>query len=126
METTPESVRDPQRKAALLFAALAGPFAWALELQVTYTAVPFLCGSAWTPILYVVPMVALLIAAAGFVVGHRNWRALGASGGGDGPGPLGRSRLLALSGVVLGAFFLIVVVVQALPTFFLDPCVKGA
>jgi hypothetical protein len=112
------------RPAALLFGVLAGPVAWAVQLLVIYGATPYLCGSGWTPLLHVVSAAAFLVVALGLRTAGRSWAALGHPRETESAGApaAGRSKAMAIGGMGASAFFLVVVVAQALPIFFLDPC----
>jgi hypothetical protein len=119
-ETTPQAASG----WASLFGFLAGPIAWAVQLNGIYIATPYLCGSPWTPIMYVFTALALLLTGAGLLVSWRSFEQAGRHLSTGGAAPLGRTRMMAIGGLAVNGFFLIVVIAQALPTVMLDPCLQ--
>lgn len=108
--------------AALWFGMLAGPAAWFLHLVISYSLVRLICqtGDSW--LLHLTTFATLLLAAAGVLVAWRNVRRVGHLRATAADGTMGRSRFMAVSGIALSGFFLIVVLLAWLPDFFLSPC----
>jgi len=93
---------------AVLGAGLAlAPIAWAASLGANFALAPLACAGHGKGLLLLVSTLALSMAAAGGVLAWTQ-RSL--------------NRSLALSGAVLGAFFAVVIVAQALPNLLLGGC----
>lgn len=109
---------------ALWFGLLAGPAAWYLHLNVSYGLVRLIClhGNSWLLHLTTLAMVAL--AAAGAWVAWGNWRRIGEPEITTGPGTLGRTRFMALGGLMMSGFFLAIILLAWIPDFLLDPCAE--
>jgi hypothetical protein len=101
---------------------LAAPLAWAAQMQALYTMVPWACQTGHRAALIAVSLAALAVALLGALVARRNWARVGRGEPGDEGGARGRTRFLAVAGLVTSAFFFLVVVAQGLATLILHPC----
>ena len=117
----------PERSPRLWFAMLAGPIAWSAHLLLSYGLVPIACDTGWSFMLVVVTVVTALVSLAGALVSRR------LPGGDTSNTPDARlanaserTRFITFSGVTSGIFFAVVIVIQGLPIFFLDPCSWGS
>lgn len=108
--------------AALWFGMFAGPASWYIHLNASYALVRKICetGDVW--LLHLTTLVTLLPALAGLVVAWRSWRRLGEPDSTVGGGALGRSRFMALGGIALSGFFVLVLLVAWIPDFVIQPC----
>jgi hypothetical protein len=118
----PAPERDKVSLAALSFSLAAPPLAWSIQSIAGYgisseacypgdapLLVPMISG-LW-PILLTINGVALVIEVLGFSIAYRNWRVTRRETGGD-PGQLiergeGRTRFLAMCGLLVGAGFIV-------------------
>jgi hypothetical protein len=116
-----QPVGDP----TLWFGALAGPIAWGLRLLIAYPLVYVACSLESMIPIHVVSLAMAALSVAGAVVSWRSWRALGGDSRRLMEGPLTRDRFMAFSGVAFGIFFLVVILVEWSPSFFVDPCAEG-
>lgn len=117
----------PESSPRLWFAMLAGPIAWSAHLLLSYALVPVTCDTGWSFLLIVVTVVMALVSLASALVSHRlpgddtgetrDARTTNASE---------RTHFIAYAGFRSGIFFAVVIVVQGLPIFFLDPCSWGS
>lgn len=113
-----------RKGVALLWVGfLGGPAAWFFHLVVSYSLVRYVCfgGSIW--LMHLVTGVSLLAGGAVAWLAWRNWRHTGSPLDSGGSGTRGRSRFLALLGVLFAAFSLFLIAVQGIPNFVLEPCV---
>jgi hypothetical protein len=115
------------KRAGELFAQwtglLAAPAAWALQMQVGYTLVPWVCAhDAQAVSLHVITVVALLLSAAGAFISWRSWRKAGQEWPRDEGGAVGRSRFMGVLGLLTSAIFFLLILMQGVASFILHPC----
>jgi hypothetical protein len=130
--TDPRRHGVARRDLALGLAALAGPLAGLLQLQVNYALTQTACELGGEGLLHLVSLGALLLAAAGALAGWQGWRRLapdrelrtetGAELGPEGGAGVPRARFLALAGVLLGAYFALTIVALDVPLWILRVC----
>jgi hypothetical protein len=119
-----KNLPNPPSVARLWVGVLAGPIAWALHLNASYAAVPYLCGSRMGFLLHVFTLLALCLAGAGFFSSLRSWRTGGKPSHTRGGGIEGRTSLLSIGGMATGAFFFFVILVQSTPNYFVESTPK--
>ena len=112
----------PPGLLALWFGLLASPIAWALHLTLSYPLVPVVCAAGWELLLHAITAATALVAlAAGWV----SWRSLQQIREDPEAVPVqarSRGRFMAVSGLLLSALFLLVILVEGLPVFLLSAC----
>lgn len=102
---------------------LIGPLAWLLQLQVAYTLVPWACAHDVHAIsLHIVTIATLLLAAGGCFIAWHTWQAAGQQWPSGEGGAIGRSRFMAVLGLVTSAMFFLVILMQGIASFILHPC----
>lgn len=133
----PASARGAIALGALWFGLFGAPLAWSLQLLLGYALVAHSCfpatdprmtpasGGLWTVVL-IAGVVAAVVAAAAAVTAWRSWRLTRYEHHGDDHVLLeaeeGRTRFMALAGMLLSAIFLFGIVMNALPLFLVSPC----
>ena len=103
---------------------LAGPVAWAVQLQAAYLMVYVSCAVGGNLPYHLTSLATLALAAAGTLLSWRNWRQAGVKLPDERGGVLTRSRFMAALGLLSGALFSVVIVAQWVPAFILPPCNK--
>lgn len=114
------------------FGVLGGAIAWSVHFLVLYFLVEALCvtGTAGTRVfgfalpafvIAIVTVVALLVAFGAAVVAHRSWRRWRGSEH-DEVRLRGSGAHLLFLGLLLNGFFVLMILVETLPIFFLGPC----
>lgn len=111
-----------KRDLALWTGILAGPVVWLLSFQANFTLAPWACDFQSKTALFAVRILALLLVAGSGLLAWREWTALGKAPPADTAGALGRTRIMALGGVLLSAMFFLVVLAQSIPEFVLRAC----
>ena len=101
------------------------PVAAAASFQLRYMMVPFTCQSGNVLSLHVVTLIAITLSAYGLLTAVRTWRHSGPEWPQDQDGPLNRNRFLGLIGTGFSSAMLLLLIYQAVPVFFLDPCTIG-
>ena len=101
---------------------LAGPVAWALDLEISYAIVKWTCAAGTERPFHLVTMLALAMTAGGAAV---SWAALRRTRGDvpeDGGRPRQRARFMAILGLATSALFALTIAAAAIPWWVLDAC----
>jgi hypothetical protein len=101
---------------------LAGPVAWAFDLEISYAIVKWTCMAGTERPFQLVTAAALAVTAGGAAV---SWRALQQTRGDrpeDGGRPRQRARFMAILGLALCALFGLTIAAAAIPWGVLDAC----
>jgi hypothetical protein len=114
--------------AVLWFGLLGGAAAWKGQLVVNYVLVPYACWHDLSILIHLASLAFLLLALAATWLAWRSWRETG--GHPMGPGgydeqvsaSVGRSRFMAVGGVIISGYFALVVLSQWIPNLLLSPC----
>jgi hypothetical protein len=124
-EPVAERFSRTRGKLALWAGLLVPPAAWMLHLLVSYSLQRYICrtGAVW--LFHLTTAATLLPVIAVGWVAWRAWRDTGAPRETTGSGVLGRSRFMALSGVALSIAFAVLILVEWIPVYLLDPCGGG-
>jgi hypothetical protein len=112
-------VVSTRRSRDLWAGILAGPFAFALNLQSNYMLVDFACETGARSILHVVPAVSLLLVAGGALLAWVSYRELTIVGPTD---AIVNGQFLALFGLLSNGLFVLLLAAQWIPTLLLHPC----
>lgn len=99
---------------------LGPPVIWLSALSANYALTDLACSSGRAWILDLVNLSAVILVAITTFIAWRCWRRIG--GGDAGETVEGRRKLMALGGMANGAFFTIVIIATAIPTFVLRGC----
>ncbi|HEX6898403.1 MAG TPA: hypothetical protein VF789_01765 [Thermoanaerobaculia bacterium] len=121
-DVDPRPPRVERRDVLLWLGVLAGPLAWAAQLQINYALAPTACALGGKTFLHLVSLVAFLVAVAGAFVGWLWRRKLPEGSTEFGDAEASRARFMALSGMILGLFFALVIVALEIPNWTLRVC----
>lgn len=106
----------------LAYGFLAAPLS-ALWMEVTaYAGVQWACGHRDAITIHVVPVIFLLVGVIAVGLSWRDWSATGRLTRAEGPTIIDRTRFLALSGLILSAFSVVLIVAMWLPMIVFNPC----
>ena len=103
-------------------AFLLAPVTFFSHLQVAYALVPWSCARGTTLWLHVAGALSVALAAAGVALSWRVWSREGHDEPGEHGGPAPRGRLIALSGLMMGALFVLLLGGQWLAVWMVSPC----
>ncbi len=124
----------------LAFGVFGGGTAWVLHLGLSYASVPWVCAEGATWVLHLLTTVTVLLSAAATGASIAVWRRPPSTGGarpadeGEAGVPaadvtaLARTsdrttRFLALAGMILSGFFLVLILAEGMPLLLLEnPC----
>jgi hypothetical protein len=101
---------------------LAGPVAWAFDLEASYAVVKWACHTQNHGVLPLITMVSLTVVLAGAIF---SWKALIRTSNEtstDGGRPRQRARFMAVLGVASCALFALQILAGAIPHWMLDAC----
>lgn len=115
-------VPDRRRTQILTAGMFLAPSAWALQLLINYSLTTTVCatGQAW--LLHLVSLLAALTALGGALLARTAWTRLTSGSSQEGDADASSRRFLALTGMILSAFFVLVIVAGDLPAWWLSPC----
>lgn len=102
--------------------ALAGAFAWFASLCASFAFAPWACSLTSQPVLYAIPLMALLVTAVSAALSWKDWRQLGREFPGEAGGAIAGSRAMASGGVLLNGLFVLVILAQLIVPVVLGAC----
>lgn len=114
--------------ALLWFGFLGGALAWKLQLMANYILVPYACWHDLSITIHLASLLFLLIAFASAFAAWRSWKDTGSYPLEDdrydeeAAPPVGRSRWMAMAGLIMNPFFALVILGQWIPNLILSPC----
>ncbi len=113
-----------ESKTISLWAGVLGaPVLWAFQLTLAYTIVPWVCRGHHVDVLHVMSIVFLLAGIACGMLCVMEWKRLGRERTMDDEGgAVGRVHFLSVLGMSSSLLFCIVIIAQALASFFINPC----
>ncbi len=100
---------------------LAGPIAWAIDLEVSYALVHWICATQRVEVLHLISLLALLITGVGAFI---SWRALQQATHAATTDRSERARtcFMAMLGLASALLFACAIVAGAIPRWMLDAC----
>ena len=101
---------------------LLAPFAWLLDLQVSYVAVKWACANDRRDVLFLFPLGSLTLVALAGWLSWSCWRVLRADADPEGGRMQDRSYFLAFAGLAMTAVFGLLIITSLAPRYFLSPC----
>ena len=113
---------DGTRIGALWTANLLGPLAALVGLEIAYIFADRACTTGDMLPVHLTWIVSLLAATVAGWLGWREWRRWGGGHAGEEAGIEGRSRFLALMGMLLSAMAALVIAAQWSAAFVFHPC----
>jgi hypothetical protein len=113
---------EPRGVALLWFGFLGGAIAWLLHLTLSYILVGYACDYDLPFLVHLPSVLMLALTAAAGWVSWKSWGRLGRSTEEEVEGVEGRSRFMAMSGLVMAGFFGLVILAQWIPAFIMPPC----
>jgi nitrogen fixation-related uncharacterized protein len=116
---------EPVGQLSLWFGILGGAAAWGAHLAISYALVPLACAVGLEILLYMTIPATLMIAAAAILFSWRGWKRAQFPKDDIDNGHrivIDRVRFMALSGLVMSGFFLVVIIAQSVPIIMQSPC----
>src|SRR3954462_813051 len=117
-----EEHSDARRNLAEWVGVFAGPIAWAIHQQLSYSLVPWVCHTGHRFVLYLTNVFFFLMAIAGGVLSWTIYEKLKREAAATPSLDIARQRFLVTLGMMTSALFASIIVAQALANFFINPC----
>jgi hypothetical protein len=108
----------------LWIAVLGAAIIWFLQLQTSYSLVVYACASGAVWALHAASLLFLILAAIPGWIGWQHWKLDSQANNKRKSTHAGRQRFMALLGLMLTGLFLLLILAQAIPSFFFDPCLN--
>ena len=106
----------------LVYGFIGAPLG-ALYMQLTaYSAVQWACGHKNVITIQVVPIIFLLLGAIAVWISWRDWTTVGRVARAEGATVSERTRFLALSGLILSSYGVVIMIAMWVPMLVFDPC----
>jgi hypothetical protein len=127
------SVRDSSERAlsrfdrwpgilGLAYGVLGAPMSALLMQLIAYNGVHWACGHNNVILIQLVPVLFLLLAVVGLWLAWRDWSAVGRITRAEGATVSERTRFVAISGLILSAFSVVLILAMWIPMIVFDPC----
>jgi hypothetical protein len=113
---------DPSRRGRLWAGVVTGPIASLVALELGYVLVERACGTGQMVPIHLAFLGCLAATGVAGLAARREWRRYGARLASETGGPEGRSRFLAVLGVLSAPLFALAIVAQWSAVLFLHPC----
>jgi hypothetical protein len=117
-----EIVEEQRLNRWLWVGLLSGPLAWGLQLQTSYSLTETACATGHQWLLHLVGFAAVLVPVASGLLAARLFQRLPEGSTGYGDDLRSRARFMALSGIVMSAFFVLVNLAMWIPSWILGAC----
>jgi hypothetical protein len=111
-----------KRNVLLWTGIFLGPLAWFLSFGTRWSLSGWVCALHWKPALFVIAIIGVIVAAGSGAIAWTEWQRIGREMPGEAGGAIPRSRYMALMGVVLSAFSILLIVAQTIPEVILGAC----
>ena len=108
--------------AKLIGGFLLAPFAWLLDLEVSYATVKWACAADQRSVLLLVPLGSLSIIAFATWLSWSCWTMLRDDASPEGARMQDRSYFLAVAGLTMNAVFALLIITSFAPRYLLSPC----
>lgn len=106
----------------LLYGAIAGPLAALYMQAIAYAGVQWACGHRNPIVVHIIPIVFILLGVIAVWLSWRDWNAVGRISRAEGATISDRTRFVALSGLMLSSFSVVVMLALWLPMIVFNPC----
>jgi hypothetical protein len=116
---------SPRENLVLWIGLLGTAIIWFIQLECNYALVPWTCstGNKWA--LYVSSLISLVCGAVPGWIAWKCWNSVKQGKGTDRESTSGgRRRFMALAGILMSGLFFLLIFAQAIPHFFINPCLE--
>lgn len=117
-----KTISERRRSQALAAGMFLAPAAWALQLQINYSLTESFCRNGQQWILHLVSLACLLLASLGAGIAWTSWSRLTTGSTEAGDARVAGPRFVALAGLVMSLFFILVIFALDLPVWLMGAC----
>jgi hypothetical protein len=108
--------------ALLMGSFLLAPFAWLLEMQVSYSLVKWACAADRRDVLLLLPLGSLSVIGVATAMAWVCWTRLRGQADPEGASLADRSYLLVMAAFAMNALFALLILTSFVPRYYLSPC----
>jgi len=113
------------RQISLWLEMLGPPVLWLIQFQLRYSLVPWCCANGNRSLLWISSGVSVGLALVLVLMAYSSWRStIPAAEVENATIGQRRARFMAMTGLMNAGLFLLVIVAQAIPVVFVDPCIQ--
>lgn len=95
----------------------------ALLMQVSaYAGVQWACGHRTVAVVHIIPAIFISLAAGAAWISWRDWTTVGRIGRAENATVTDRTRFVALAGIILSLYSIVIILAMWLPLVIFDPC----
>lgn len=95
----------------------------ALLMQVSaYAGVQWACGHGTVAVVHIIPAIFIALAGAAAWISWRDWTTVGRIGRAENATITDRTRFVAVAGIVLSLYSIVIILAMWLPLVIFDPC----
>lgn len=123
-DQTPQGISTEGGVPSLWITMLGAPTLWLIQLETNYAFVPWACSHRGNKsILHAISVAFLILTLANGLLAWRGWQtAQRGWPSSDDEGMPAVRRFMTIIGLLSAALFSLLVIANAFPAFFLDPC----
>jgi hypothetical protein len=103
-------------------AILLAPFAWLLDMQISYAMVKWACEHDRRELLLLMPLGSLMLVGVAAAMSWSTLKRVKANAVEDGGHTEDRSYFLAIAGIGMSALFALLILTSVVPRYVLSPC----
>ena len=119
----PATIEDVKgsTSAALWYAILVPPLAFAADLVLGYALVQHACSTGHFYVLHVLTIIALALTVSAALIGWREYNRIPKADD-EGGSPFDRAHFMAIAAMIWSAAFIIIILANGVPRMILSPC----
>jgi hypothetical protein len=121
-ESREQQIAGGKIQPMLWYGIFGSIVAWKLQLVTNYALYPYLCWHRLEIVNHVLSLLFFGMALSGALMAWRAWRHMGEETDLERGGVIGRSRFMAVSGIILSLYLALVILGQWIPNIVLSAC----
>jgi hypothetical protein len=106
----------------LAYGFVGAPLSALLMQVIAYAGVQWACGHRNVAVVHIVPALFVVFAGLAIRISWRDWTSVGRIGRAENATITDRTRFVAVSGIALSAFSIVLILAMWLPLIIFDPC----
>ena len=106
----------------LAYGLVGAPISALLMQVLSYAGVQWACGHRTVAVVHIIPATFIVLAAAAAWISWRDWTTVGRIGRAENATITDRTRFVAVVGIVLSMYSIVIILAMWLPLVIFDPC----